>query len=65
LGLAYSLKGLVHFCHGRENGDTQEDIVLEKGLRVLHLDPQAIRRKREGRREEVREGGREGGREGE
>jgi ABC-type cobalamin/Fe3+-siderophores transport system ATPase subunit len=30
---------LVH-CHCREHGSTQEDMVLERLLRVLNLEPQ-------------------------
>jgi hypothetical protein len=37
LGLAYSFRDLVHYCHG----SMQVDIVLERKLRVLHLGPQA------------------------
>jgi hypothetical protein len=36
LGLAYSFRGLVHYRHG----SMQADMVLEKELRVLHLDLQ-------------------------
>ena len=41
LGLAYSFRGLVHYLYGRKHGSLQADIVLEKELRVLHLDLQA------------------------
>jgi hypothetical protein len=34
-------RGLVYYCHGRKHGSLQADMVLEKELRVLHLDPQA------------------------
>jgi hypothetical protein len=37
----HSFRGLVHFQHGREPGGIQADMVLERELRVLHLDPQA------------------------
>jgi hypothetical protein len=37
LGLAYSLRGLVHYHRGREYGDTQVDMVLEKKLQ--HPEP--------------------------
>ena len=40
-GLAYSFRGLVYYQHVRKHGSTQADVVLEKELRVLHLDPQA------------------------
>lgn len=40
MGLAYSFKGLViRSQYGGKHGDTQTDIVLDKYLRVLHLDP--------------------------
>ena len=39
MGLAYSSK--VNYHHGRKHGGKQAAIVLEKELRVLHLDPQA------------------------
>jgi hypothetical protein len=35
LGLAYSLGALVHYHHG----SMQADVVLEKKLRVIHVDP--------------------------
>ena len=38
LGLAYSCRGLVR--PGGKHGGTQAGMVLEKELRVLHLDPQ-------------------------
>jgi hypothetical protein len=41
LGLAYSLRGLAHYHHGKKHGSMQADVVLEKDLRVLHLDLQA------------------------
>jgi hypothetical protein len=41
LGLAYSCKGLVQYCHDGKHGSVQADTVLEMKLRVLHLDPQA------------------------
>ena len=40
--LAYSFRGLVRYHHGRKHGDMQAGTVLEKELRVLHLDTQAI-----------------------
>ena len=43
LGLAYSFRGLVHYHHGRKHGSMQADMVLEKELRVLHLDLKAAR----------------------
>ena len=44
LGLAYSFRGLVHYHCGGKHGGKQEDIVLQKELRVIHLDPQATDR---------------------
>lgn len=37
-------QGLVQYCHGGEHGDLQEDMVLDKELRVLHPDQQIARR---------------------
>ena len=34
-------RSLVHHCHGGKPGSVQADMVLEKELRVLHLDGQA------------------------
>ena len=34
LGLAYSFRDLVHYCHS----GMHVDLVLEKDLRVLHFD---------------------------
>jgi hypothetical protein len=44
LGVAYSFRGLVHYCHGRKYGSIQTDMVLGMELRVLHLHLQAARR---------------------
>ena len=41
LGLAYSFRGSVHYHHGGKHDSMQADMVLEKELRVLHLDLQA------------------------
>jgi hypothetical protein len=41
LGLAYSLRGSVHYHHSGKNSSVQADILLEKELRVLHLDLKA------------------------
>lgn len=43
--LAYSFTHLVHYYRGRRHGNIQTDIVLEKKLRVLHLDLKAARRR--------------------
>lgn len=42
MGLAHSLRGLAYYCHGEKHGGTQADLVLEKELRVLPLDPQVV-----------------------
>lgn len=42
MGLAYSVRGLVHCSHGGEVGGTQAGMVL-RYLRVLHLDLQEER----------------------
>ena len=39
LGLAYISRDLVHYHYGRKHGSLQADMVLEKELKVLHLDP--------------------------
>ena len=36
---------LVHYHHGGKHGSMQADMVLEKELRVLHLDLKATRRR--------------------
>jgi hypothetical protein len=41
LGVAYSFRGSVHYCHDKKHGGRQADKGQEKELRVLHLDPQA------------------------
>ena len=38
IGLSYNVRGSVHYHHGRKHGSVQADMVLEKELRVLHLD---------------------------
>ena len=43
-GLAHDFIGLVHYHHGRKHGSMQADTVLEKELKILHLDPQAAGR---------------------
>jgi hypothetical protein len=44
LELAYRFRGLVYYHHSRKHGSIQADMVLEKELRVLHLDSKATRR---------------------
>jgi hypothetical protein len=46
LGLAYSFRGLVHYHHGRKHDSRQANTVLEKELRVLHLESQAAGREK-------------------
>ena len=41
IGSGLRFRGLVHYHHGRKHGSMQADMVLEKELRVLHLDPKA------------------------
>jgi hypothetical protein len=41
LWLTYGFRCLVYYHHGGKHGSIQPDMVLEKDLRVLHLDPQA------------------------
>ena len=42
--MAYSFRGLVPYHHGWKHGSIQADMLLEKELRVLHLDLQAAER---------------------
>lgn len=44
LGLAYSVRGLLHYQPGRQHGGPKADMVLEKEARVLHLAFQAVGR---------------------
>ena len=55
LALAYSLRSLVYYPHGGSHGGIQADIVLEKELRVRHLDSKAPRKRlaSTGRQEEA------------
>jgi hypothetical protein len=39
--LLFSLRGSVHYHHGGKHCIMQADMVLEKALTVLYLDPQA------------------------
>lgn len=38
IGVCLQFGDFVHHCHIRKHGDMQADMVLEKELRVLHLD---------------------------
>ena len=44
LGLAYKFRGSVPSHHDRKHGGLQADMALEEP-RVLHLDPQATRKR--------------------
>jgi hypothetical protein len=39
--MAYNFRGLVRDHHGEKHGSVLADMVLEKELRVLHLNPKA------------------------
>jgi hypothetical protein len=39
IGAGLQFQGSAHYHHGRKHGSVQVDMVLEKMLRVLHLDP--------------------------
>jgi hypothetical protein len=43
--MAYSIRVSVHYHHCKNGGSLQAGMVLEKKLRVLHLDPKAARRR--------------------
>jgi hypothetical protein len=43
IGTGLHFRGSVYYHHGRKDGSLQTDIVLEKELRVLYLDPKAAR----------------------
>jgi hypothetical protein len=40
LGLVYRFRGIVNYHHGRKHGGMQANMVLEKELKILHLDSQ-------------------------
>jgi hypothetical protein len=42
LEVAYRFRSLVHYCYGGKHGGMQADMVLEKELRVIHLDLKVI-----------------------
>jgi hypothetical protein len=44
IGVGLQLRGLIHFCHGRKQGNMQTDMMLEKELSILHLDSKAAGR---------------------
>ena len=44
LRLAYSVRGSVYYYHGWKHGSMKADMMVEKDLRVLHLDSKATRR---------------------
>ena len=41
IGAGFQFRGSVHYHHDSKQGGMQADMVLEKELRVLHLDSQA------------------------
>jgi hypothetical protein len=45
-GTGLQFRGLVHYCQVRKHVSVQAGMVLEKELRVLHLDRQAAGRER-------------------
>jgi hypothetical protein len=47
LGLAYSFRGSVSYHYGGKHGSGQADMVLQKELRVPHLDLRASGRENE------------------
>jgi len=42
---AYRFRGSVYYHYGRKHGCIQEEMILEKELRVLHLDLKVTRRR--------------------
>ena len=44
IGAGVQFRGLVHCHHGGKHGGMQADMVLERKLRVLHMDPQGAGR---------------------
>jgi hypothetical protein len=45
LGLAHIFRSLVHYHHHESHGSIQADIIVEKELKVLHLDPQTTKKR--------------------
>jgi hypothetical protein len=45
IGAGLQFRGSVHYHQGRKHGSIQAGMVLEKELRVLHLDLKAARRR--------------------
>jgi hypothetical protein len=41
IGTSLQVQRFSHYNHDKKHGEMQANMVLEKGLRVLHLDPQA------------------------
>ena len=41
LGTGVHFTGLIHYLHGRKHGSLQDDMMLAKELKVLHLELQA------------------------
>ena len=42
VGAGLEFRGLVHYCHCGKHDSVQAGMMLQKDLRVLHLDPQAV-----------------------
>lgn len=40
----WQFRGSVHYYHGRKHASVQEDMMLEKELRILYLDPKTGRK---------------------
>ena len=47
MGLAYRIRGLVHYHHDRDRGSVQADMVLKKEPSVLYLGQQVEGRVKE------------------
>ena len=45
MGVAYGFRGSVHYHHGKNHGNVQADIVLEKKVSILHFDLKAAKRR--------------------
>jgi hypothetical protein len=43
--LAYHFRGSIHYYHGKMHSSVRVDIVLEKKLKVLHLDLRIAKRR--------------------
>ena len=43
MGVGLQFKGLVNYYHGRKHDGMQAHMILERKLRVVHLESQATR----------------------